>query len=236
MSSADQNALLAALPQRSKKRITSQLRLVDLPSGTVIYEQGQEIGHVYFPVDCIISLICMTLDGHSAEISAVGHEGVVGISIFLGETSATNRAMVYSHGSAFRIPASELRREFDNDPMLRMLMLTYTQGVIDQVAQTAVCNRHHTILQQLCRWLLMSMDRLPSNEVTVTQELIANMLGVRREGITEAAGKLQRQGVIRYRRGHITVIDRPKLEALCCECYVVTERESERLRSCFKHP
>ena len=234
MSDPNQNALLSALPQCVRKRIRSQLRLVKLASGKVIYEAGQEVSYVYFPLDCIISLICVTLDGHSAEVSVVGHEGIVGISVFLGGVSTTSRAVVHSDGSAYRMPASELRREFDKDPGLRTLMLTYTQSLITQVAQIAVCNRHHTILQQLCRWLLLSMDRLPSNELTMTQELIANMLGVRREGVTEAAGKLQKQGVIRYRRGHITVINRPKLEALCCECYAVTRNEVERLGGCVK--
>jgi CRP-like cAMP-binding protein len=228
------NHLLAALPQRVKDRIIPQLRLVDLPLGKSIYESGQDVNYVYFPIDCIVSLICVTLDGHSAEISVVGREGIVGISVFLGGASTTSQAIVQSAGSAYRMPASELRREFDNDAVLRMLMLAYTQSLMVQVSQTAMCNRYHTIEQQLCRWLLLSMDRLLSNKLAMTQELIANMLGVRREGVTEAAGKLQERGVIRYRRGHITVIDRPKLEALCCECYDMTRKENDRLMTSAK--
>jgi CRP-like cAMP-binding protein len=182
VSHPNQNQLLVALPQRIKQRVISQSRLVDLSLGKVICEAGQEISYVYFPTDCIVSLLCVTLDGHSAEISVVGREGIVGISAFLGGASTTSRAIVQSAGSAYRIPASDIRREFDKDAVLRMLMLAYTQSLMIQVAQTAMCNRYHTIEQQLCRWLLLSMDRLSSNKLTMTQELIANMLGVRREG------------------------------------------------------
>jgi CRP-like cAMP-binding protein len=229
------NQLLAALPQRVKDRIIPQLRPVNLSLGKVIYEAHQEVSYVYFPNDCIISLIYVTLDGHSAEISVVGHEGIAGISAFMGGASTTSRAVVQSAGSAYRMPASELRREFDTDAVLRMLMLAYTQSLISQMAQTAMCNRYHTIDQQLCRWLLLSLDRLPSNQLKMTQELIADMLGVRREGVTEAACKLQKRGVIRYQRGNITVIDRSKLEALACECYVMARKETDRLATCAKH-
>jgi CRP-like cAMP-binding protein len=171
------------------------------------------------------------LDGASAEISVVGKEGIVGIAVFMGGESTPSRAIVQSAGSAWRLPASELRREFNGYPEMRMQMLRYTQALITQMAQTAVCNRHHSIDQQLCRWLLLSLDRLPGKRLTMTQELIANMLGVRREGVTEAAGKLQKLGVITYQRGHISVLDRPKLEKLCCECYEVVKHETERLQS-----
>jgi CRP-like cAMP-binding protein len=169
------------------------------------------------------------IDGASAEISVVGREGIVGIAVFMGGDSTPSRAIVQSAGRAYRLPAAELRREFNGDRSLRMLLLRYTQSLITQMAQTAVCNRHHSIDQQLCRWLLLSLDRLEGNELLMTQELIANMLGVRREGVTEAAGKLQKQGVIRYRRGHITVLDRAQLEKLCCECYAVVKEETDRL-------
>jgi CRP-like cAMP-binding protein len=230
-----QNQLLAALPQCVKKQIFPNLKLVHLPLGKVIYEADQEVRHVYFPSDCIISLIYVLLDGHSAEISVVGREGIVGVTAFMGGASTTSRAVVQSAGSAYRLPASEIRNEFENNQATRMLMLIYTQSLITQMAQTAICNRLHTILQQLCRWLLLSLDRLPSNELVMTQELIANMLGVRREGVTEAACKLQKLGVIDYRRGHITVIDRPKLESLCCECYAVAKKETDRLAVCAEH-
>ncbi len=186
---------------------------------------------VYFPVDSIISLLYVMESGASAEISLVGNEGLVGIAVFMGGESTPSRALVQSAGHAFSLPAAHLRQEFNNDADMRMLMLRYTQALITQMAQTAVCNRHHSIDQQLCRWLLLSMDRLPSNRLTMTQELIANMLGVRREGVSEAAGKLQKLGVITYQRGMITVLDRPKLEKLCCECYSVVKRETDRLQS-----
>ena len=234
MCQTEQNQLLAALPQPVKDRIIPQLRRVELPLAKVIYEAGQEISHVYFPNDCIISLIHETLDGHSAEVSVVGREGIAGISVFMGATSTTSRTVVQSSGSAYRLSATDLNREFENDATVRRLLLHYTQALITQMAQTAVCNRHHTVFQQLCRWLLLSLDRLPSNELTVTQELIANMLGVRREGVTEAACKLQKLGVIRYRRGHITVMDRPRLEALCCECYAVARQETDRLSAAME--
>jgi CRP-like cAMP-binding protein len=225
----EQNDLLALLPRQTKERIFPHLRQVELPLGKEVFAAGQEVKSVYFPVDCIISLLYVMLDGHSAEISVVGHEGIVGIAVFMGGESTPSRAVVQSAGTAYKFPASELRREFNNDASMRMVMLRYTQALITQMAQTAVCNRHHTIDQQLCRWLLLSLDRLSGNELNMTQELIANMLGVRREGVTEAAGKLQNLGVINYRRGHITVRDRRKLEELSCECYAVVKEETDRL-------
>jgi CRP-like cAMP-binding protein len=227
----EQNRLLAALPKSAKERIFPRLKLVELKLGDVIYEAGQPIEFVYFPTNCIISLLHVMVNGASAEISVVGNEGVVGITVFMGGGSTPNRSIVQSCGFMYRMSASELRAEFDNHIEVRVLMLRYTQALITQMSQTAVCNRHHSIDQQLCRWLLLSLDRLPGNRLTMTQELIANMLGVRREGVTEAAGKLQKLGVIEYHRGHITVIDRPALEALCCECYAVVKRETDRLAS-----
>ena len=230
-----QNQLLAVLPQRINDRLNPHLRLVELPLGEVIYEAGQKIRHVYFPNDCIVSLVYMTLDGHSAEVSVVGHEGIVGTWAFMGGASTTTCAIIQSAGWAYRMPACELRREFDNDAVLRMLMLTYTESLIAQSAHIAVCNRYHTIDQQLCRWLLLALDRLPTNEIIITQELISNLLGVRREGVTEAACKLQKLDAIRYRRGRITVLDRGKLEALCCECYAEVKKETGRLSACMTH-
>ena len=230
-----QNDLLALLPQQTKERVFPLLREVELPLGKEIYAAGQEVQYVYFPVDCIISLLYVMLDGHSAEISVVGREGIVGIAVFRGGDSTPSRAIVQSAGTAYRLPAAELKREFNNDAAMRMLMLRYTQALITPMAQTAVCNRHHSIDQQLCRWLRLSLDRLPSNELTMTQELIANMLGVRREGVTESAGKLQKLSVINYQRGHITVLDRPQLEGLSCECYAVVKAETDRLAAYAKH-
>ena len=196
-----------------------------------MYESGHTLRRVYFPVDSIISLLYVMESGESAEISLVGNEGMVGIAVFMGGESTPSRALVQSAGHAFSLPAANLRHEFNSDADMRMLMLRNTQALITQMAQTAVCNRHHSIDQQLCRWLLLSMDRLPSNRLTMTQELIANMLGVRRGGVSEAAGKLQKLGVITYHRGMISVLDRPKLEELCCECYSVVKRETDRLQS-----
>lgn len=227
----EQNHLLAALPDSAKMRIFPQLKLVEMNLGDVIYESGQPIESVYFPTNCIISLLYVMLNGASAEISVVGNEGMAGVAVFMGGVSTPSRTIVQSRGHAYRMPSAELREEFNSHAEVRVLMLRYTQGLITQMAQTAVCNRHHSIDQQLCRWLLLSLDRLPDNQLTMTQELIANMLGVRREGVTEAAGKLQKLGVIEYHRGHITVTDRPQLEALCCECYAVVKRETDRLAS-----
>lgn len=223
------NFLLSTLPLAAQKRIFPNLNKIALPLGTLIYEAGQDAEYVYFPTDAIVSLLYVMEDGDSAEISVVGKDGIVGIAVFMGGDSTPSRAVVQSAGTAFRLPAKELRKEFDNCPELRMLMLRYTQALIAQMAQTAVCNRHHSIDQQLCRWLLLSLDRLPTNVLIMTQELIANMLGVRREGVTEAAGKLQKLGVIDYSRGRITILDRPKLETLTCECYAVVKRETDRL-------
>ncbi|AXS83762.1 Crp/Fnr family transcriptional regulator [Marinobacter sp. Arc7-DN-1] len=224
-----QNHLLAALPKSARERIFPKLKLVELNLGDVIYESGQPIEFVYFPTNCIISLLYVMINGSSAEISVVGNEGMAGIAVFMGGDSTPSRTVVQSRGFAYRLPAPELKAEFNNSPEVRVLALRYTQALITQMSQTAVCNRHHSIDQQLCRWLLLSLDRLPDNRLAMTQELIANMLGVRREGVTEAAGKLQKLGVIEYHRGHITVIDQPGLEALCCECYVVVKRETDRL-------
>ena len=216
-----QNHLLAALPVDELERLRPHLQLTEMPLGKVLYESGDALRHVYFPTDSIVSLLYVMENGASAEISVVGNEGLVGVAIFMGGESTPSRAIVQSAGHAFRLPAKLLMDEFNRHGELLQLMLRYTQALLTQMAQTAVCNRHHTIDQQLCRWLLLSLDRLPSNQLTMTQELIANMLGVRREGVTEAAGKLQRLGVIEYSRGHITVLDRPQLEHLSCECYAV---------------
>jgi CRP-like cAMP-binding protein len=185
--------------------------------------------HVYFPTDSIVSLLYVLADGASAEISVVGNEGVIGIALFMGGDTTPSRAIVQSAGFAFRLAAQLLKDEFHRNGEVQLLLLRYTQALITQMAQTAVCNRHHSVDQQLCRWLLLSLDRLASNHLVMTQELIANMLGVRREGVTEAAGKLHKLGVIRYARGRITVLDRAKLEELCCECYAEVKKESDRL-------
>jgi CRP-like cAMP-binding protein len=223
------NHLLAALSDEVRQRLYPRLELVSLPLGMVLYESGDTMRHVYFPTDSIISLLYVMESGASAEISVAGNEGLVGIALFMGGESTPSRAIVQSGGQAFRLPSQDLKDEFNRHGELLLLMLRYTQALITQMSQTAVCNRHHSIDQQLCRWLLLSLDRLSSNKLTMTQELIANMLGVRREGVTEAAGKLQRQGVIEYNRGHITVLDRRKLEQLSCECYAVVKKETDRL-------
>jgi CRP-like cAMP-binding protein len=223
------NQLLAALPPEALKSLIPNLKPVNLLLGSVIYEAGQHIKFVYFPTTCIVSLLYVMIDGASAEISVVGNEGIVGIAVFMGGDSAPSRAIVQSGGHAYRLPALELRKEFNDHAEMRILMLRYTQVLITQMAQTAACNRHHSIDQQLCRWLLLSLDRVPGNRLKMTQELIANMLGVRREGVTAAAGKLQKAGVIEYTRGLITVLDRPRLEKLSCECYSVVKRETDRL-------
>jgi CRP-like cAMP-binding protein len=224
-----QNYLLAALPPAIQQRLFPRLELVPLPLGKVLYESGDTLRYVYFPTDSIVSLLYVMESGASAEISVVGNEGIVGVSLFMGGESTPSRAVVQSAGSAYRMPGQQLKNEFNLHSELMLLLLRYTQSLITQMAQTAVCNRHHSIDQQLCRWLLLSLDRLSNNELTMTQELIANMLGVRREGVTEAAGKLQKLGVIDYCRGHITVLDRLKLECLCCECYAVVKQETDRL-------
>jgi CRP-like cAMP-binding protein len=223
------NRLLAALPDLEWARIEPHLSPVRLALGEPIYESGQQLERVYFPVTSIISLLYVLEDGSSAEIAIVGREGLVGVSLFMGGDSTPSRAVVQSGGWAYRLAGAILKREFVRGGDLQHLMLRYTQALLTQMAQTAVCNRHHSIDQQLCRWLLLSLDRLSGNELTMTQELIANMLGVRREGVTEAAGKLQDANLIRYSRGKITVLDRVGLEARCCECYEVVRKESARL-------
>nr|WP_288453443.1 Crp/Fnr family transcriptional regulator [uncultured Pseudomonas sp.] len=226
-----QNHLLAALPGEVQQRLFSHLEHVSLPLGQVLYESGESVRHVYFPTDSIVSLLNVMENGACGEIAVVGNEGLVGISLFMGGESPPSRAVVQSGGYAYRLPAPRLKEEFNRHGELLVLMLRYTQALITQMSQTAVCNRHHSIDQQLCRWLLLSLDRLPGNQLTMTQELIANMLGVRREGVTEAAGKLQRQGVIEYSRGHITVLNRKQLEQMSCECYAVVKKENDRLLS-----
>jgi len=224
-----QNRLLAALAPPDRERIYPHLKLVPMPLAEVIYEPGGVLHHVYFPTDSIVSLMYTTADGAAAEIAMVGNEGLVGIAVFMGGGTTPSRAVVQSAGSAYRLTAEKLKEEFHRNGETQRLLLRYTQALITQMAQTAVCNRHHSVDQQLCRWLLLSLDRVSSNRLTMTQELIANMLGVRREGVTEAAGKLQKLGVIRYTRGQIEVLDRAKLEQLCCECYAVVKQETDRL-------
>ena len=202
-----------------------------MPLGKVLYESGDVMRHVYFPTNSIVSLLYVLADGASAEISVVGNDGIIGIALFMGGETTPSRAIVQSAGFAHRLAGQLLKDEFHRNGEVQLLLLRYTQALITQMAQTAVCNRHHSVDQQLCRWLLLSLDRLATNQLVMTQELIANMLGVRREGVTEAAGKLHKLGVIRYARGRITVLDRPKLEELCCECYAVVKKESDRLLS-----
>jgi len=224
-----QNQLLAVLPDAIRARWLPHLELVDMPLGRVLYERDSPVAHVYFPTSSIVSLLYVMEDGASAEIALVGREGMVGISVFLGGETTTRHAIVQSAGRGYRLRARFLLQEFESAGPVLHLLLRYTQALIAQMAQTAACNRHHTLDQQLCRWLLMSMDRLPSNELVMTQELIANMLGVRREGVTEAAGHLHDAGLIRYHRGHITVLDRAGLERRTCECYAALRKEYERL-------
>jgi len=224
-----QNQLLAALPEADYQRLLARLEFVKLPLGLVVFESGRKLRHLYFPASGIVSLLYAMENGASTEIAVIGNEGVVGIALFMGGESTPSRAVVQSAGHAYRLKATALKTEFERGGPLQHLLLRYTQALIAQMTQTAVCNRHHAVDQQLCRWLLLSLDRLPSNELAMTQELIANMLGVRREGVTEAAGKLQEAGLIRYSRGHITVLNRPKLEARVCECYAVVKKEMDRL-------
>ena len=222
------NHLLAALPDAEWQRWLPQLEEVKMPLGEVLYESGSTLKHVYFPVTSIVSLLYVMENGASAEIAVVGNEGLVGISLFMGGESTPSRAVVQSAGQGFRLKAQAIKDEFNRAPVLHLL-LRYTQALITQMAQTAVCNRHHSLDQQLCRWLLLSLDRLQGSELVMTQELIANMLGVRREGVTEAALKLQKVGLIRYARGRITVLDRRGLEQRTCECYAVVKKEYDRL-------
>jgi CRP-like cAMP-binding protein len=223
------NGLLDAIPPEVMVRMAPSLELVRLSLGEVLYESGVVQQHVFFPTDSIVSLLYVLENGQSAEIAVVGFEGMVGVSLLMGGGSTPNRAVVQSAGHAFRLSASHIKELTDKGGPLLHLLLRYTQSLITQMSQTAVCNRHHSLEQQLCRWLLLSLDRLPGNELVMTQELIANMLGVRREGVTEAAGKLQRLSLIKYARGHITVLDRQGLERQVCECYEVVKRETDRL-------
>lgn len=223
------NRLLCELPSDVKHRINPHLELVELKLGQVIGEAGSKMRYVYFPIDSIISLLYVMENGASAEIAVVGNDGMVGVALFMGGESTTSRAVVQSAGYAYKLFGQRLKDEFNRHGALLYLLLRYSQVLLTQMAQTAVCNRHHSIEQQLCRWLLLSIDRLPSDHLLMTQELIANMLGVRREGVTDAAGKLQRLGIINYSRGHIEVVDRKLLEDTCCECYNVVKHESERL-------
>ena len=224
-----QNHLLAALTPPEQARLFPQLELVPMPLGDVLYESGSQLAHVYFPTTCIVSLLYLMADGASAEIAVVGNEGLVGVALFMGGETTPSRAVVQSAGVAYRLAGATMKEEFNRAGLMQQLLLRYTQALLTQMAQTAVCNRHHSVDQQLCRWLLLSLDRLPGNELQMTQELIANMLGVRREGVTAAAGNLQDAGLIRYSRGRITVLDRAKLEQRVCECYEVVRKEFDRL-------
>ena len=225
----NQNHLLATLNDDSKSRIYPNLELITMSLGMVIYESGDKLSHVYFPTDCIVSLIYEMEDGATAEIAVVGNEGMLGVAVLTGGESTPSRAIVQSAGYAYRITGKMIMNEFNRHGEMLVLMLRYTQALITQMAQTAVCNRHHSVDQQLCRWLLLSLDRLSKNQLVMTQDLIANMLGVRRASVSDAAGKLQNLGVIKYKQGQITVLDRPKLESLCCECYRVVKNETDRL-------
>lgn len=229
-----QNHLLAALPEAEWERLRPSMEFQSMPLGQVLYEPGTTMRHVYFPTTSIVSLLYVMEDGSSAEIAIVGNEGIVGISLFMGGETTSSRAVVQSAGHAYRVPGRHLKDEFFRAGPFQRLLLRYTQALITQMGQTAVCNRHHSVEQQLCRWLLMSLDRLPSNELRMTQELIANMLGVRREGVTESAGKLQKLGLIQYNRGHIVVVDRVALEEQACECYGVVKQEFDRLLPAYE--
>ena len=231
LNSPSQNHLLAALPAVEFERLSANLEPVALKLGETLYEPGVQMQHAYFPTSAIVSLHYVTESGASAETAGVGNEGVVGISLFMGGNTTPSSAVVQTAGHAYRLQSRLLKEEFNRGGRLQHLLLRYTQALITQVTQTAVCNRHHSLEQQLCRWLLLTLDRVSSQELTITQELIAGMLGVRREGVTGAAGDLQRAGFIRYRRGHISVLDRPGLETRTCECYAVVRKELNRLMS-----
>lgn len=224
-----QNMLLAALPAADYQRLLPSLQLVDMPLGHSVYESGVHLDHVYFPIDGIVSLIYVTQGGDSAELAVVGKEGMVGISLFMGGETTPNRGVVQSACRAYRLPARVLKSAFAEGGALQLILLKFTQALITQISQTAVCNLHHSLDEQLCRWLLLSLDRLPTNKLQMTHELISNMLGVRRQGVTGSAGKLEREGLITYSRGMIIVLDRPGLEKRACECYGVVKRETERL-------
>ena len=227
--SARQNHLLAALPKADYERLLPNLELVPMPLGQVLYRSGGELPYLYFPTTCIVSLVYVMANGSSAEIAVTGYEGLLGVSLFLGGHTAPNQAVVQSGGHAYRVGEQVIKKEFDQGGPFQHLLLLYTQALLAQMAQTAVCNRHHSLDKQLCRWLLLSLDRLRSGELKMTQELIANMLGVRRQGVVEAAGNLHKAGLIDYQRGRINVLDRPGLEARVCECYAVVKREYDRL-------
>jgi len=229
--SPNQNHLLAALPAEEFGRLAPHLELVPLLLGESIYEPGSQLTHVYFPTTAIVSLLYVLESGASAEIAGVGNEGILGIALFMGGETTPSSAVVQTAGHAYRLQARLLKEEFGRGGLVQRLLLRYTQALLTQMCQTTACNRHHSIEQQLCRWLLLTLDRLPSNELVVTQELVASALGVRRESITEAAGKLQRAGLIRYRRGHLAVLERSGLEAGACECYAVVKKEIGRLLS-----
>ena len=224
-----QNHLLAALPVEAQARLFPHLERVNMPYGFVLYESGDTMDCVYFPTDSIVSLLYVMENGASAEVSVVGNEGFVGMALLMGGDSTPSQAVVQSAGHAYRLPAALFKAEFHRQGGAQVLLLLYAQALITQMTQTAVCNRHHSIEQQLCRWLLLCLDRVPGRQLHMTQELMANMLGVRREGVTEAAGHLQKQGAIEYKRGVITVLDRPMIETLCCECYAVVRKETDRL-------
>jgi CRP-like cAMP-binding protein len=225
------NGLLGLLPEQDFAVLRPKLRFVQFPLGASLYESGESLSHVYFPISGIVSLLYVTQSGDSAELAVIGCEGMVGVSLFMGGETTPNRAIVQAACDAYQLPARNLKEKFAEGGTFQLLMLKFTQALITQVSQTAVCNQHHTIEQQLCRWLLLSLDRLPGKEIQMTQELIANMLGVRRQGVTEAARKLELSGIIEYSRGLITVKDRPALEARCCECYAVVKKETDRLLS-----
>ncbi|HUQ25275.1 MAG TPA: Crp/Fnr family transcriptional regulator [Burkholderiales bacterium] len=217
------------VPAATYQRLLPQLRMVELDLGHSLYESGEQLDHVYFPVQGIVSLLYVTQGGNSAELAVVGSEGMIGVSLFMGGETTPNRAVVQSKAMAYRLPSAALKSVFAEGGAMQLILLKYTQALITQISQTAVCNLHHSVDQQLCRWLLLSLDRLPTNQLLMTQELIANMLGVRRQGVTEAAGKLEQLGLIRYSRGLITVLDRPGVEQRVCECYQVVKLETERL-------
>jgi len=231
----NQNHLLAALPTAEFERLAAHLELVPMPLGEILYEPGGQLLHAYFPTTAIVSLHYVMESGASAETAGVGNEGVVGISLFMGGDSTPSSAVVQTAGHGYRLESRLLKQEFNRGGLLQRLLLRYTQALITQMSQTAACNRHHSVEQQLCRWLLLTLDRIPSHELIMTQELVASMLGVRREGITEAAGKLQHAGFIRYRRGHISVLERSGLETLACECYAVVKKELSRLLPDVRH-
>jgi len=231
----NQNHLLAALPDAEFDRLAPHLELIPMPLGDVLYESGGKLAYAYFPTTSIVSLHYLLENGGSSEIAGVGREGVLGVSLFMGGNTTPSRAIVQTSGHGYRVPSGILVEEFNRNGTVMRLLLRYTQALLTQMSQTAVCNRHHSVEQQLCRWLLLTLDRLPRNDLTMTQELIANMLGVRREGVTEAAGRLQGYGYISYRRGHITVLDRKGLESDVCECYEVVKKEFARLLSDVRH-